>query len=129
MRGGRVLLADDEAQLRRVTTRILERGGYEVVPVENGREALDALARGQSFDLVLTDAAMPVMGGAELAREVASRYPGLPVLLMSGYTELGADPQAGVGVQLPEGVTAFLEKPYRVDDFLAVVDRTMRGVP
>ena len=127
-RGGRILLVEDEAQLRSVTERILKRNGYDVVSAANGREALDALQREQAFELVLTDAAMPVMGGAELAREVAARYPGLPVLLMSGYAELGASAAAGGAVQLPEGVTAFLEKPYRVDHFLEVVERTMRGV-
>jgi len=127
-RGGRILLVEDEAQLRSVTTRILKRNGYEVVAVENGREALDHLGPGQSFDLVLTDAAMPVMGGAELAREIAAHHAGLPVLLMSGYAELGAEAHAGT-IQLPEGVTAFLEKPYRVDHFLNVVERTMRGAP
>ena len=127
-RGGRILLVEDEAQLRSVTTRILKRNGYDVVAVENGREALDHLRPGQSFDLVLTDAAMPVMGGAELAREIAAHHAGLPVLLMSGYAELGVEAHAGT-IQLPEGVTAFLEKPYRVDHFLNVVERTMRGAP
>jgi hypothetical protein len=47
---------------------------------------------------------------------------------MSGYAELGVTPAAGGRMQLPEGVTAFLEKPYRVDHFLVVVERTMRGV-
>ena len=75
---------------------------------------------------MLTDAAMPVMGGAELAREIAAHHAGLPVLLMSGYAELGAEAHAGA-IKLPEGVTAFLEKPYRVDHFLTVVERTMRG--
>lgn len=93
--------------------------------VSNGREALDALAREQAFDLLLTDAVMPVMGGAELARTVASRYPGLPVLLMSGYAELGDDRTASPG-ELPAGVTAFLEKPYQIDQLLAAVERAMR---
>jgi signal transduction histidine kinase len=83
---GTVLVAEDEADVRALAVRALRMAGYTVLEAEDGAAALDLLAA-QQGDIVaiVSDVAMPVMGGWELSREVGTRYPGVPVLLLSGY--------------------------------------------
>lgn len=80
----RILVAEDEGTVRTFVTRALEVAGHEVVCVVDGGQALEALG-GDAFDLLLTDIVMPVMDGIALALNVSRDYPGLPILLMSGY--------------------------------------------
>jgi signal transduction histidine kinase len=81
---GRVLLVDDDDQLRRLTERMLRKAGYHVVPAGNGPEAL-AAARRETFDILLTDMVMPGMSGRDLARELVAEHPQIRVVFMSGY--------------------------------------------
>ena len=81
---GRVLLVDDDDQLRRLTARMLRNAGYHVVPAACGPDAL-AEARRETFDVVLTDLVMPGMSGRDLARELVQEHPRLRVIFMSGY--------------------------------------------
>lgn len=113
--GGLILLVEDEGSVRRLTRRILERQGYEVLEAVNGREALE-IARAQStpIDLVLTDVIMPEMGGPELATQLRVVMPGVPVLFMSGY------PQERGGVDdRPFRRDEFMQKPFSADGLLA----------
>ncbi len=85
---GRILVTEDNEQVRRLAARILERRGYEVDVVSNGAEALKLLARAnRHFDLLLTDVIMPVMGGRELALQASQLQPDLKVVFMSGFAE------------------------------------------
>ncbi|TDI65856.1 MAG: response regulator [Alphaproteobacteria bacterium] len=80
----RILVAEDERALREFVSRALDHGGHSVTAVEDGIQALAALAGGE-FDLLLTDIVMPRMDGIALALKVARDKPDLPILLMSGY--------------------------------------------
>jgi PAS domain S-box-containing protein len=80
---GRILLADDEELVRRVTTEMLRRLGYDVVAACSGEEALELLDPG--IDALVTDVAMTGMNGKALAERARERRPGLPVLFVSGY--------------------------------------------
>lgn len=80
----RILVAEDERALREFVSRALDHGGHSVTAVEDGIQALAALA-GDEFDLLLTDIVMPRMDGIALALKVARDKPDLPILLMSGY--------------------------------------------
>jgi two-component system, cell cycle sensor histidine kinase and response regulator CckA len=88
-RGGgheRVLLVEDETALRAGTARILTDRGYDVVVACDGVEALEIFDReAGSIDVVVTDVAMPRMGGHELANNLAKRNAELPIVFMSGY--------------------------------------------
>ena len=81
-----VLVVEDDASVRGVARRMLERHGYTVFEAEHGVDALGQIEhRGDEVDLVLTDVRMPGLDGRELARRLRAARPSLPVVLMSGY--------------------------------------------
>ncbi|MBI5833710.1 MAG: transporter substrate-binding domain-containing protein [Armatimonadetes bacterium] len=124
-RGEHVLLVEDDDAVRRLTQRQLERLGFAVTAVADGREALAAFdALPQVPDLVLSDVVMPGMNGMALLREMASRRPGLRVLLMSGYTD---DAIGRSGVLDP--TVPFLSKPFGSAELLAKVRAAIDGDP
>ena len=121
-RGGpeRILIVEDDTVLRALMRRVLERSGYDIVEAANGLEALRLVGEQQaSIALVISDLIMPEMRGTELLRELRSVHPGLPVLLVSGYTE-----DAMMRQRTFEVGTAFLEKPFTPDILVRTV-RTM----
>jgi two-component system, cell cycle sensor histidine kinase and response regulator CckA len=83
-----VLVVEDEAAIRRITTSVLTRAGYHVVPATDAAEALRAWDQApDGFDLLLTDVLMPgPLTGLDLARKLLGQCPGLKVILMSGYS-------------------------------------------
>jgi two-component system cell cycle response regulator CpdR len=83
----RILIVDDDPDLRDLVTDMLEGAGHEPVAAANGAEALRILhdSGAAGFDLLFTDIMMPVMNGLELARNVAARWPHLPILYVSGH--------------------------------------------
>jgi PAS domain S-box-containing protein len=112
----RVLLVEDEVVLRMSTTDMLERIGCFVAGVGSGEQALELLARGGSFDLLLTDLGLPGMSGEELAARVRQQFPRLPVVVASGYGWSGVQ---GEGLQ-------FISKPYSVVDLQQALDHVAR---
>ncbi|HEX7871804.1 MAG TPA: MHYT domain-containing protein [Sphingobium sp.] len=106
---GTVLLVDDEDQVRLATADMLHELGYVVVEACCAEEALDVVGSGRAFDLLLTDHLMPGMTGTELAQQMRSARPDLPVLVISGYAEA-----RGVEVDIPR-----LAKPFRRDELAA----------
>ncbi|NEX91758.1 ATP-binding protein [Caulobacter sp. 17J65-9] len=87
LRGVRVLLVDDDAEVRRTTAALLTDLGCTPEPVDSGPAALARLAEGDLPQLVVMDYAMPGMTGSEAARRIAERWPSLPILLVTGYME------------------------------------------
>jgi PAS domain S-box-containing protein len=106
--GETVLLVEDEASLRDLTSRILTRHGYRVHAMATGTKAVE-LARvpGQAIDLLLTDVVMPEMMGNEVAAAVRAIKPGVPALYMSGYAEPILDSHG-----VPALSIDILEKPF-----------------
>jgi signal transduction histidine kinase len=88
----RVLLAEDDPDVRTVSEDHLRALGHEVVAVAEGEAALTRFAEAR-FDLVMTDFAMPGLSGAELADAIATRWPGTPVLIVTGFADVAALPQ------------------------------------
>jgi CheY-like chemotaxis protein len=93
--------------------------GFEVVEASNGRKAIELVESEARIDAVLTDLAMPEIGGRDLARRLRTQRPTLPVVFMTGYTD---DVVTSRGL-LDSGVP-FLEKPLSPDTIV----RTMREV-
>ena len=97
--GARVLVVDDDPDVRRFVVDFLEDSGYGVADAVDGPSGLKALQEKGPFDLILLDFAMPGMTGSEVARTVRAANPGQPILMMTGYleheavlSELGAQP-------------------------------------
>ncbi len=91
-RPARILLADDDAGVREVTSAMLQEMGHRTVEASDAEAALGALSR-EEVDLVITDFAMPRVSGLELALRARAMRPGLPVLLMTGYADLEKVPK------------------------------------
>ncbi|HMC60923.1 MAG TPA: ATP-binding protein [Candidatus Solibacter sp.] len=121
-----ILLAEDEAGVRRFVRGNLERHGYRVLECSNGLEAIE-LSRHHpaSIHLLLTDGVMPEMSGAELVAQFAASRPGVPVLCMSGNSYLAWPNAAAEGT--------FLQKPFTSAALLTrvreVLDRACGGGP
>jgi two-component system cell cycle sensor histidine kinase/response regulator CckA len=115
-----VLLVEDDEALRAIIAEVLEEAGYSVLTARNGDEALGAVGKHRSIDLVISDMVMPAMGGAVLARHL----PQLRFLFMSGYTELSVAEDGG----LTRGA-AFLAKPFTPGALLRKVRGVLDGSP
>jgi CheY-like chemotaxis protein len=82
----RLLVAEDDEAVRAFLEKAFELDGHEVLTAEDGAMALEVLAAEEgAFDLLLTDIQMPVMDGIALALSTVRDYPGVPILLMTGY--------------------------------------------
>ncbi len=118
-----ILVVEDEAPLRDLACRTLERKGYFVIPASDGDEALErAAARAGRIDMLVTDVVMPRMGGKELASRMKERFPGIRILYVSGYTDHSIV-HRGI---LDEGV-AFLQKPFSMEGLVRKVRAILDG--
>lgn len=110
-----ILIVDDDEELRRFMSRILERNGYHVTEAESGEHALRVVDEFDgTFDLLVSDVVMGEMSGRELAATLQSKSPGLLVLLVSGTAN-----RSIIG-ELDAGASDFLAKPFKPSD---LVDR------
>ena len=108
-RGEKVLVVEDDTDLRTLVRRILQSLDYKVLEAENGKKALEILEREPGLDLLLSDVVLPGgMSGGEIAKAAHRISPGLRVLYMSGYTQDSIVHQG----RLDEGVQ-LLQKPFR----------------
>ena len=114
----KVLVVDDDNAVREVTAAILHDLGYGVVEAGSGGAALDVLDREDNIDLMLVDFAMPGMNGAEVAREVQARRPGLPVVFVTGY----ADTEGLAGI----GGCGIVRKPFVQSDLATKLRSVLR---
>ena len=116
----RLLVVDDDANVRETAAQLLDLAGFEVASAEDGHDAVALVRRAPAaFDAVLLDLTMPRMGGREALQELHSVRSDLPVVLMSGYSE--AEAVENLGGPTPAG---FLQKPFRYHDLV----EAMRGV-
>jgi len=118
-RRARILFVDDDLLIAGSTVALLEDLGHEVTEAHSAREALQLLEAGLDTDLLITDHAMPGMTGSELAFEVRRQRPRLPVLLATGFAELGGDKM----VDIPR-----LGKPYTQAQLAAEIARLLPNV-
>jgi CheY-like chemotaxis protein len=120
--GQTILLVEDEDAVRALARRALEGAGYRVLAAANGAEAV-TLAAGHPAapGLLLTDLVMPGMSGRDVARQVTARWPGLPVLYVSGYSDEVAHRQ---DLDHP-----LLQKPFDIETLLRHVGQALNGPP
>ena len=115
----KILAVDDSASMRQMVVFTLQSAGYEVVEAADGQQALD-LAKGASFDLVLSDVNMPVMDGIELVRELRQleAYKYTPILMLT--TETSGDKK-----MKGAGATGWVVKPFNPDKLLATIKKVI----
>ncbi|MCS6800057.1 MAG: response regulator [Myxococcota bacterium] len=121
----KILVVDDEDDIRRLLRRVLAENGYDVVEASRGLEALE-MVRSETPDLILLDAMLPEVHGFDICRRIkgSKRYGHIPILMISAVYRgwrFAEDLRASYGVE------AFLEKPFKVADVLAWVDRALSG--
>ncbi|WP_448873135.1 response regulator [Desulfobulbus propionicus] len=119
----RILVVDDEAQIRTMLTQMLELEGYTVHTAENGEDGLALVGR-YAFDLVITDMIMPVKDGLKFIMELVRDYPNLKILAISGGGAIKAERYLTMAGYL--GDIATLEKPFKRETLLELV-RTQIG--
>ncbi|MDR4306307.1 response regulator [Chelatococcus sambhunathii] len=113
----RILLCDDDDAVRAFVKRALELDGHAVTTAVDGAEGLDALtAQDGAFDLLLTDIRMPMMDGIALALATARDFPGLTILLMTGYAD-----QRERAADLQALIHDVVTKPFSLDQIRAAV--------
>ena len=115
----RILIADDESDIRSVLRLYMEDAGFEVVEAADGREALDALAA-QQIDLCLLDIMMPVLDGYHVLKRIRETSD-LPVIVISAK---GQDPEKILGLNL--GADDYMVKPFNPLEAVARVNATLR---
>ncbi len=119
---GRVAVVDDEPAVLRFMTDLLVHWGMSVAPFSHARAALDALAGGDAFDLLITDQTMPGMTGLELARAARALQADLPVVLYTGYGDAITE-----GDIVAAGVAELVPKPVEPSVLFAALRRRLRS--
>ncbi|HXH61015.1 MAG TPA: sigma-54 dependent transcriptional regulator [Fimbriimonadaceae bacterium] len=117
----RVLIVDDEANIRRILEAAFDKAGYHAIVAESGEAALDIIKEGV-VDCVLTDVTMPGMDGYELQRKIAGAHPGLPVVIMTAF---GTIPQAVQAIR--DGAFEFVTKPFDLDSLKKVIRAALKS--
>lgn len=117
----KVLLVEDDRALREALSDTLLLGGHEFVAVDSAEAALPVLAR-EAFSLVISDVNMPGMDGHQLLGLIRTRYPHLPVLLMTAYGAVDRAVEA-----MRQGAADYLVKPFEARALLDLVARHALG--
>lgn len=116
----RILLAEDERDLRNVLSSTLGKEGYSVTAAENGQIAFDKFCE-EKFDLIITDIMMPVMDGNELTAKIRSIMPDTPILMLTALETID-DKERGFGA----GADDYLTKPFALKELLLRIKALLR---
>lgn len=106
---GKILVVDDELEVRQLLQEFLSGRGYDVLLAASGMQALDAVDA-QGPDLVLLDIAMPEMDGVEVLRRIAMIDPPVPVIMVTANTDIGLTSRL-----LAMGAVDYIPKPFDLD--------------
>jgi CheY-like chemotaxis protein len=117
----KVLIVDDEANARNLLREILEPEGYQTLEAGNGQEALKLL-ESDPVDLIVSDRAMPGMGGLELLEALQKRGQSIPAIIVSAFGE-----ESLWGQAISFGAVDYLVKPYKAAEVLRAVKKCLSG--
>ncbi|OIN98321.1 MAG: hypothetical protein AUJ49_13510 [Desulfovibrionaceae bacterium CG1_02_65_16] len=118
----RILVVDDDGDVRELICRMLEQGGYRAVPANGGRQALNEIAK-LDLDLVITDVVMPDVDGFEVLLKLRNLAPGTGALVVSGGGRVGPDIYLETARRL--GAQAVLRKPFTRAEMLEAVRQAL----
>lgn len=115
----RILVVDDQESMRQMLSDLLELMGHEAHAVEGGELALRDL-RETRADLVITDLNMPIMNGMELMKQIKSEFPGVPVIIITGYGSFHTEKQV-----LSNGADGYIPKPCTIHRVQQTVNQAL----
>ncbi len=115
----KILLAEDDHDMRRFLAKALEKAGHEVTAYEDGLQAYEQVKQ-ETFELLLTDIVMPEMDGIELARRAAELDPALRIMFITGFAAVALNPDN----HAPKDAK-ILSKPFHLRELVQEVERMM----
>lgn len=120
---GRVLLVDDEADIRKSLRLILAKAGYDVVEAEDGEKGVAAIQKSDGdallVDVIICDLCMPKMNGMEAIAYFRSQFPSVPVIVLTGTPDL----LNAERLKMEQGVMEYLVKPVQPKQLMAAVQK------
>ena len=120
---GRVLVVDDEADVRKVARMSLEKEGYQVIEAENGEKAIEQITVGDNpvfLDVIITDINMPKINGLEAIQFFQQEWPHVSLIVMTGYPNLESAKEL-----MKHGLVDYLVKPVSREKLVAAVEKAM----
>ena len=120
---GRVMVVDDEADVRKVARMCLEKAGYNVVEAEDGEQAIREIKQGDNpvmLDVIVTDINMPKVNGLEAIQFFQQEWPRVPLIVMTGYPNLETATEL-----MKRGLVDYLVKPVDKEKLVAAVEKGM----
>jgi DNA-binding NtrC family response regulator len=117
----RILVVDDENDLRILLSDMLLGAGYEVVSAADGEEAIGLLGKNETIDVALLDIQMPIVNGIEVLKHIKNNHPSVRAVMLTGFADLKYAMEAR-----EFGARDFINKPYRVEDILATIRRVLQ---
>ncbi len=120
---GRVLVVDDEADLRKDIRLILTQADYDVVEAEDGEQAIEAIRSGDNpllVNAIICDLVMPKVGGIVAIAFFRSQFPGVPILVLTGHPNI-----ENLNEVYQQGVVDYLVKPIAPEKLLAAVEKAV----
>lgn len=117
---GKILVVDDEVKMRRVLQMMLQKEGYEIITVKDGRGALQKVEK-ENFDLVLTDVKMPGLSGMDLLKRIRESDEEMPVIMITAYGTVETAVKA-----MKEGAYDYLLKPFEKDEMKIIVANALK---
>jgi len=119
----KILVIDDEAAVRALLSKILERDGFSVITASDGKEGMKKF-KIEPVDLVITDLIMPEKEGVELIMELKKGFPDVPIIAISGGGRNSAESYLNIAKLL--GADAVLEKPIHKEKLLETVKKVLK---
>ena len=116
-----ILVVDDDKSILRTFTRILEKSGYNIDVAETGKEAMEK-AENHHYDLAIVDIRLPDMDGTDLLAKLKKQLQNTVKIMITGFPSL----ETGVKA-LDEGADAYLVKPVKPQELLALLDEKMKS--
>jgi two-component system, cell cycle response regulator CpdR len=115
----KILLAEDDTDMRRFLVKALQTAGYNVISFDNGLAAYERL-REEPFELLLTDIVMPEMDGIELARRAAELDPDMKIMFITGFAAVALNPDSSAPKQ-----AKVLSKPFHLRELVSEVGKML----
>ena len=115
-----ILIVDDDANVCKTLSQVLERKGYDITTIDNGQRAVE-LSKERPFDVILMDVKMPVMGGVEAYKKIKQLRPSAVVVFMTAYA-----PEYLAKDMIGEDAYALVEKPYDIGELISKIEKTRK---